>query len=306
MNDSESSEVTATDRDPAVENAAASGHAEPGTDQRKGGKGCLIAVGVGVVLMAFLALGLTTPSLIRHSKNGYQRVAMNNGKLMVMALNDFAEEYGSFPDLETAKLVRKNTNITLDLEGESANAYFRQVIAAGIAKSEDPFFAVTPYSLKKPDNRFTTNGDALRAGEVGFGYLMDGNKAMDASDPNRIIAVTPLLNATATGEFDPEPFDGRATLVYLDNSVRLADINPKDHRVMLSPGKTLLETGPGTIWDPAITPVIKPPLTPPGWKPGQSMPNYRPKKTWFWPIYLLGGGLALALIATWAAWRKGG
>ncbi len=301
MNESESSEVIAADRYPGDEIAAASG-----MDQNKGGKGCLFAAGVGTFLLVFLALGLTAPSLVRIGKKGEQMIAMSSGKSMILALNDFASEYGSFPDRETAKLVRGNTHTTLDLDGDSANAYFRQLIAAGVAKSEDPFFSVTPYSLKRPDNRFTTNSEALRPGEVGYGYLMDGNKAMDTSDPNRFIAVTPLLDATATGEFDSQPLDGKAALLCVDSSVRLISIQPDTHQIRVSGRRTLLETGVGTIWGETIHPVIKPPLTPPGWKPGMSMPNYRPKKTWFWPISLLVGGLALALIAAWAKWRKVG
>ena len=277
MNDSESSEVMATDRNPAVESPAVSGDAEPATDQRKSGKGCLIAAGVGVFLLVLLAWGLTEPSLIRIGKKGEQVIAMNNGKSMVLALNDFAAEYGGFPDRETAKAVRRNTNTTLDLEGDSANAYFRQIIAAGIAKSEDPFFSVTPYSLKKPDNNMR-GAEALLPGEVGFGYLMDGNKAMPADDPNRIIAVTPLLDATATGEFDPEPLDGKAALVFLDFSVKLVPIREDTKKVTVMGRRTLLETGEGTLWGDTIQPAIKPPLTPPQWKPGQSMPHHQPKQ----------------------------
>ena len=308
MNDSEPSEVMAMDCNPAVDNPAASGDAKPATDQRKRGKGCLIAagtgVGVGVFLLVLLALTLTAPSLVRMRKKGEQVIAMSNGKSMGLALSDFASEYGRFPDRETAKAVRRNTHTTLDLEGDSANVYFRQIIAAGIAKSEDPFFSVTPYSLKKPDNRFSTNSEALRPGEVGFGYLMDENKAMDASDPNRIIAVTPLLEATANGEFDPQPLDGYAALVFLDGSVKLMTISEDTRKVTVMGHRTLLETGEGTLWGETIHPVIKPPLTSPGWGPGQSMPYHLHKQWWFWPVCLLGGGLALALIAAWAVWRK--
>jgi hypothetical protein len=266
----------ATDHNPAVENAAASGDAEPATEQRKKGKGCLIAAGVGVPLLIFLAWGLTKPSFIRMGKKGEQVLAMNNGKSMVLALNDFSAEYGSFPDRETAKAVRQNTNTTLDLDGDSANAYFRQMIAAGIAKAEEPFFSVTPYSLKKPDNNMR-GAEALRPGEVGFGYLMDGDKAMPADDPNRIIAVTPLLDATATGEFDPEPLDGKAALVFLDFSVKLVPIRGDNKKVAVKGRQTLLEAGEGTLWGETMHPDIKPPLTPPQWKPGQSMPHHQPK-----------------------------
>jgi hypothetical protein len=302
MNESEPSEVMATDRNPAVEITAASASAEPGAAQRKGGKGCLIAA--GVVLGAVYVVGETAPSLKRMGYIGDRIVAMNNGKSMVLALSDFAAEYGSFPDRETAKAVRRNTLTTLDLDGDSANAYFRQMIAAGIAKSEDPFFSVTPYSLKKPDNNMR-GAEALRHGEVGFGYLMDGNKAMPAGDPNRIIAVTPLLDATATGEFDPEPLDGKAALVFLDFSVKLVPIS-KDKKVRVRGSQRLLDVGAGTLWGDTTHPVIKPPLTPPQWKPGQSMPHPQHKQGWSWLVVLIGGGLALALIAMWAMWRKDG
>jgi hypothetical protein len=216
---------------------------------------------------------------------------------MMLALNEFASEYGSFPDRETAKAVRQNTHTTLDLDGDSANAYFRQMIGAGIAKSEDPYFAVTPYSLRKPDNNMR-GAEALRPGEVGFGYLMDGNKAMDASDHNRIIAVTPLLDATASGEFDSQPLDGKAALVYLDGSVRLLYVREDTRKVTVMGNRTLLETGEGTLWGETIHPVIKPPLTPPGWVP---VAQYKRRTGLAW---LLGGGGVLAFIAVWVVLRK--
>ena len=304
MNDSEPTDGMATDSNASVKSAAASNHAEPETEQRKGGSGCLIASVLGVVLLVFAAWGLTKPSFINMKKKSEQVIVMNNGKSMALALNDFAAEYGSFPDRETAKLVRQETHTTLDPDGDSANAYFRQLLAAGVARSEDPFFSVTPYSLKKPDNRFQAS-EALRAGEVGFGYLMDGNKAMDSSDPKRIIAVTPLLDAAASGEFDTEPLNGKAALVYLDCSVRLLPVRRDNKKVTVTDHRTLLETGEGTLWGETIHPVIKPPLTPPQWKPGQSMPFHPHKQPWFWPISLLGGALALALIAAWAVRKMG-
>jgi hypothetical protein len=113
-------------------------------------------------------------------------VAMNNGKSMWMALADFATEYGGFPDRETAKAVKENTQTTVKLDGDTANHYFRQLIAAGVAKREDPFYeAKTSFSPRHPDNNMK-GAEELKPGEVGFGYLMNGDKAMPSDDPYRI------------------------------------------------------------------------------------------------------------------------
>jgi len=220
----------------------------------------LVELLVVIVIIAALA-GLAAPQLIRMRKKGDQVVAMTNGKSMVLALTDFANEYGSFPDRDTAKAVTDNTGSPLNLLGDTANDYFRQLIAAGVVKSEDPFYSKAPYAPKRPDNNYK-GAEALKAGEVGFGYLMNGatggGVAIPNDDPNRVIAVTPLLNASAKGEFDANPLD-RAALVYLDQSVKMMTIREDNKKVVVGGSKTLLDSGPDTIWGADIKPVIKPP-----------------------------------------------
>lgn len=218
----------------------------------------LVELLVVIVIIAALA-GLTAPQLIRMRKKGDQVVAMNNGKSMVLALTDFSSEYGGFPDRETAKAVTESTGSTLNLTGDTSNDYFRQLIAAGVAKSEDPFFSKTPYSTKKPDNQFKQSADALKAGEVGFGYIMNGLAALGNDDPNRIVAVTPLLAANTKGEFDIGPLDGKAAMVYLDQSVKMLPIREDNKKVAVTGSKTLLDTGENTMWGADIKPVIKAP-----------------------------------------------
>jgi hypothetical protein len=298
MSDRESAEARATDRNPAVESAASSDHAKPGACRRKIGMGCLIVEGVGLLVV----IAVVTPLTMKVKRKSLQVTAMNNAKCLVLALSDFAAEYGSFPDRESAKAVRGNTHTTLDLDGDSANAYFRQLIAAGMAKSEDPFYVKTPYSPRPPDNNMR-GAEALRPGEVGFGYLMDVDKAMDASDPSRIIAVTPLLDATATGEFDAEPlsagsFGGKAAVIHVDTSVSMVHIDPDTRQIRVRGNQTLLETGEGTIWGNTIHPVIKPSLTPPGWLTVAQCKG-RTEQAW-----VLGGGAVLAFIALWVVLRR--
>lgn len=219
----------------------------------------LIIVGVvGVIVVGIAVLaGIAAPVFLRMRKKGDQVMAMSSGKAMVLALTDFQFEYGSFPDRETAKLVAAKTRTQLDLGSDTSNDYFRQLIAAGIARSEDPFWAITPYSPMRPDNNIT-GSEALKPGEVGFGYIMNGDHSLGNDNPDRIIAVTPLFNAQTSGEFDPRPLDSKAVVVYLDGSVKAVTISP-DRKLGLGKGKTLLDTGADTIWGAGVTPVIKAP-----------------------------------------------
>ncbi|MCX6878764.1 MAG: hypothetical protein NTW21_33875 [Verrucomicrobia bacterium] len=221
----------------------------------------LIIIGVVVLCVIGIAMlaGLAAPGFVCMRKKAEQVVAMNNGRSLILALNDFNAEYGSFPDRETAKQVAARTQTPLDLTGDTANDYFRQLIAAGVAESEDPFYAKTSSSPKRPDNKMTGN-EALKAGEVGFGYLLNGERAIGDDDPNRILAVTPLSRTGTSGQFDAQPFDHRAIVVRVDGSVKPEPLL-EDGRLLLGRNKTLLDTGPNTIWGTAIKPVIKPPKT---------------------------------------------
>ena len=46
-------------------------------------------------------------------------------------------------------------------------------------------------------------------------------------DPATHIALTPLIQGTT--KFDPKPFDGKAVVLHIDNSVRIYDIHKDGH-----------------------------------------------------------------------------
>lgn len=217
----------------------------------------LVELLVVIVIIATL-VALAGPKIMAMAKKGDQVTAMNNGRNMMLAMKDFANDYDTFPDKDTAKEVTARSGSPLNLNGDTANDYFRQLIAAKVIKSEDPFFAKTAQSKKKPDNNME-GGDALKPGEVGFGYIMNGTTAIGDDDPNRIIAVTPLLNNSAKGEFDASQFDNKAVFVYCDGSVKLQSIREDNKKVVISGNKTLLDSGEKTVWGTEIKPVIKPP-----------------------------------------------
>ena len=216
-----------------------------------------VVLAVVVAIIGIARFTFTHPSYTNFRKKGEQLQAIDHGKEIYMAMMAFKLEYGSFPDVQTAKAVIEKTKTELDLNGDTANDYFRQLIASGAVKSENPFFVATPYSKKNPDNDMTGN-EALNAGEVGFGYIMNGNTAIVGDNPNQIIVAAPLLNANTNGEFDASCLNRRAVLVHVDGSVSLQHIR-EDNKVDIGEGKTLLETGQGTIWGTQVTPVLKPP-----------------------------------------------
>jgi hypothetical protein len=69
-----------------------------------------------------------------------------------------------------------------------------------------------------------TPGEALKKGEVGFSYIT-GLSFKD--DPLTPIVLTPLIPGTT--KFDPKPFNGKAIVLHIDNSVRTYDINKDGH-----------------------------------------------------------------------------
>lgn len=212
-----------------------------------------------VITIIVTLAGVATPQIAKHLKTKDRVVAMNNARQLGFGLREFEEEYGSLPDRETAAAVVERTDSKLSLTGDTANDYFRQMIAAGIVKSEDPFWAPTATSKRRPDN-VIDGTDSLRPGEVGFGYILNGNSAMPTDNPNRYVAVTPVTNA-GKGEFDCHTYLEKALALAMDGSVTLLDIRPETGKVQVAKGKTLLDTGEGTRWGTTIRPVIKAPKT---------------------------------------------
>lgn len=181
---------------------------------------------LGVAMLA----GLTAPLIIRQRKKADQTEAINNARQIGLALSEFKNEYGNHPDDVTAGAVSDGTN-TPKISGKSANDYFRQLIRANFTQSERLFYAHIPGS-RRPDD--VIDGDsALEKGECGFAYV--GNLVTNDEVP-RPLAMTPLIPGTT--RFDPNPFDGKAVILWTDNSVRSLPIDRKTGEVMLD-GKNL-------------------------------------------------------------------
>jgi prepilin-type N-terminal cleavage/methylation domain-containing protein len=215
----------------------------------------LVELLVVIVIIAALA-GLTAPMVIRQRKKADQTEAVSNARQIGLALFEFETAYGSFPDSTTATTVTENTGSQLTLGGTTANDYFRQLIAAEIASSEGMFYAKTAFS-KKPDNVFNNSTNALAAGEVGYGYIMNSNIAFStAGNPARPIVVAPLAFPFQTGQFDLDLYDAKAVVLRIDNSVLSIPVLRQSKLAQLGGGKNLLQTGDDTVWGTDATPQI--------------------------------------------------
>lgn len=215
----------------------------------------LVELLVVIVIIAALA-GLTAPMVIRQRKKADQTEAVSNARQIGLALFEFETSYGSFPDNSTGTTVTENTGSVLTFGGNTANDYFRQLIAAEISQSEAMFYAKTAFS-RKPDNVFNTAQNALEAGEVGFGYIMNANLAFStAGNPARPIVVAPLAFPFQTGQFDLDLYDAKAVVLRIDNSVQSIPVLRQSKLAQLGGGKNLLQVGDDTVWGTGVTPTI--------------------------------------------------
>lgn len=149
-----------------------------------------------------------------------------------MCLFEFESEYGKFPDASTIAAVKAKSGSLLPLGTKTSNDYFRQLIASGIAQNEQFFYADIA-KVRKPDGLIDPS-HAIGKGECGYSYL---SGLSSQGNPSRPIVVTPLI--PGTNRFDPKPFEGKAVILKLDNSVSSLPIN-KDGHVILN-GRNMMD-----------------------------------------------------------------
>ncbi len=222
----------------------------------------LVELLVVIVIIAALA-GLTAPMVIRQRKKADQTEAVSNARQIGLAMFEFETEYGSFPETSLGATIKANTESVLaDGNVTDANAAFRQLLAANIAGSEVMFFCKTAYSTVKPDNVYNTADNALKAGDVGFGYMMNGTGTAfsAAGNSGRVLVAAPLKysgNAIETGKFDKDVYDSKAVVLKMDNSVTSLNINASNEAV-LGGAKKLFDKGADTVWGDATPTLLSP------------------------------------------------
>jgi hypothetical protein len=157
---------------------------------------------------------------------------ISNAKTISIQLYSFKDQYGSYPNAETAKLLAEKFS-TPEIQGETSNARFRQLIVSGIISNEDEFYINTS-SNKKPDGNIS-GSNAIAPGECALGYI--DNIPSNITDP-RPLLMTPFI--PGTNKFDPKPFDKRIFVAWTDGRVSNLPIDPVTGKALLK-GQDILD-----------------------------------------------------------------
>lgn len=211
-------------------------------------------VWMGLASMVLLAGIVAAPRLVHRCRGCGISGETNNARQLGMALFDFEDEYGRFPDDTTIADVKRKTGSSWMFGTSTSNEFLKQLIAAGITQSEGMFYVRYP-GAKRPDNLIDTEARTLAPGECGFSYILGGSIK---SDPARPLAVTRLIPGTHL--FDRQCLQGKAVVLLAGCSVQSYPIT-RDGRVMID-GKDLFD--PSQPFWRGIPPVVKWPAgTPP-------------------------------------------
>lgn len=200
-------------------------------------------------VLTFLALGVPCWGAYSYLRILNARVnrseSANNVRQLHIALGEFDEDYGRFPDVSTAAAVKSKTGTALEFRSGSANQLLCQLIANGL-KLERPFFVSINGTHKVDD--VSLPGKALEAGECGFSYIAG---LSSRSSPEAPLLVTPLIPGTK--RFDPKPFHGKALILRVDGAILFPKLN-RAGQVMIG-GKDLFDPSQ-PFWE-GKTPDIK-------------------------------------------------
>jgi len=189
--------------------------------------GLSIAIPVILVLMA--------PLVLRARKASARTEAINNIKQINLALIDFDNDYGRFPDATTIADVQTNTHTTLALGTSTSNDYFRQLIAVG-NKTEKIFWALTPATPRKGND--ILGADALKKGECAFAYITG---LTTSNDPETPVVMTPMIPGTFRFDSKVKGYGGKAIVLRIDGSAKAETINTSTGEAMIQGGKTLFD-----------------------------------------------------------------
>ena len=167
---------------------------------------------------------------------------VNNARQIGLALYEFQNEYGSYPNEETAAAVKEATGTKAEVKAATANDCFFQLIAAGIMQTDRVFSLGEPKEGEdmKPKSQMNLE-------ECEFSYLSGMNPE---GNPRRPLAVFPLV--PGTGIFDRKALGGKAVVLRADNSVSTFFI-AQDGTVMLD-GMDLFNPAQ-PFWDGKVPPI---------------------------------------------------
>ena len=191
-------------------------------------------LGMAVVIVLLVLLSAPVSGNRPSRKVIDRRDAINNGRLLHLALVNHRADYGSFPGEETMKKIAEEKGIA-SFPLEASNDYFRLLIADGLTSEQAGYCSNPSLPTHKPDNVISPLDQAFAKGEVGFAYVA----GLPADSPGD----TPLLMAPlipGTSQFDPNVFDGQAVVILVDGTAKIIEIR-KDTGMVMIRGKSLFD-----------------------------------------------------------------
>ena len=193
----------------------------------------------GVLSIIGLLVFAVVPKIISQRKKADESEARGNACQTGLALIEFHDEFGKFPDATTIAAVQSKTGSLLPMGTKTSNDFFRQLLAAGLTPSDGICYAEID-GTRKPDQR-RDGRHAMEKGECGFTYFLGATKS---DNPRRPLLVTPMI--PGTHRFDPKPFGGKAVVLRMDGKVISLTIDKFGHAIL--DGRNLMDPH-HPIWD---------------------------------------------------------
>ncbi len=182
-----------------------------------------------LVVMAIIAVlaSIAVPTVLDKLKDADRTKAVSQIKGVYTSILEFEAEYGTRP----GQLV-VDDDLVENAAATNANDCFRQLIQAGLLKTEAPFEikSLVNSESDKYIGESPAYAEALEKGENGFLY-MDNRKAKEGAP----LAAAPL--AKEEGSFDYLAFNGKAVVLVVGGSVRTVDINEDTEKTEVKAGK---------------------------------------------------------------------
>mgnify|MGYP006097809503 CR=1 FL=1 len=199
----------------------------------------LVELLVVIAIIAALA-AMATPVIMKQQKKAAATTAVSNAKQVFLLMVEFDQDLGAFPNDATAA---SDTDLT-GYTGE-ANDYLGQFIAGGYTSSEEIFYAKAGSNTAgAPDDNIKTKSDILKAGECGFGYIVNLSTSNNTGLP---LMLAPMKDTTS---FKPDPYDGKCVVLRIDGAVKQYRLKKTDQTANVGGGKTLFTTD---VWQDTLS-----------------------------------------------------
>lgn len=200
-----------------------------------------LLMGILCLLCLIFLYALSTPVILKASKNAPLTHAASNTRQIFHLLVEFDSDHGEFPSDRTA------AGDLSECKGAYSNDYLKQLIIGKYTNTEEIFYTYTEEKKppNMPDNTISPKSEILTKGECGFAYI----KNLSTSDKS----ATPILLSQMNGDgykFDSKAYKGKCVVLFLDGSVRQLLVDEITGQAILNKNKktTLFQSGSETVW----------------------------------------------------------